>query len=58
MDKRRKQKTKTVPVEVTYTEGYEKRFTETILRIYEKRKREGRLETEQQQEEGVIARTS
>lgn len=29
-----------IPVEVEYTEGYEKRFTEAILNIYAKRERE------------------
>lgn len=30
----------TVPVKVTFTEGYEKRFTEAILKIYAKRMKE------------------
>lgn len=39
---RRKTMPKTVPLEVTYTEGYQKRFTELILRIYEKKMRENK----------------
>ena len=30
-------KEKTVKVEITFTEGYEKRFTEAILKIFKKR---------------------
>ena len=37
-----KRKDKKIKVEVTYTDGYEKRFTEGILKIYEKREREKR----------------
>lgn len=31
---------KNIPVEVELTDGYEKRFTTAILKIYEKRKRQ------------------
>lgn len=31
-----------IPVEVEYTEGYEKRFTEAILKIYAKRLKESK----------------
>ena len=37
-------KKKSIPIEVTYTEGYEQRFTEAILRIYEGRLRSGKLD--------------
>ncbi len=29
-----------VPVEIEFTDGYQKRFTEAILKIYEKRRKE------------------
>ena len=41
---RRKTMPKTVPLEVTFTEGYQERFTKLILKIYEKRMKENRME--------------
>lgn len=36
---RRRSEPRKIPVIVEYTEGYEKRFTEAIMKIYEKRMR-------------------
>ena len=49
--RRKTNQAKTVPLEVTYTEGYQKRFTTLILKIYEKRIKENRLETEKEMKE-------
>ena len=39
---------RSIPIEVTYTEGYEQRFTLAILKIVERR-RQKELELEQKQ---------
>jgi len=61
--RRKTNEAKTVPLEVTYTEGYQERFTKLVLKIYEKRRRENRIgafetakkleEKEQQQKTAV-----
>lgn len=43
--KMKKKEKKPIKVNVTFTEGYEKRFTEAILKIYESRQRKATKES-------------
>ena len=42
---------RTIPVEVEFTDGYQTRFTEAILKIYSNRMQRAAEETEDEQKE-------
>ena len=50
MEENKKKDTRNIQVEVEFTEGYEQRFTEAVLRIYENRlrKKSDELQEEKQ----------
>lgn len=52
MGKAKKKEIRKIPIEIEYTEGYEQRFTEAVLKIYEDtlRKKNDELRSKEQRD--------